>query len=487
MNKLKGYAPDLPTTEVGIIVDCSKWIPYESGMRAADAAASYSDALAAACRGAASITLLDSSRRVFAGTATKLYELASTSWSDVSAVGDYSLGSDSRWYFTQFGDTSLASTIDETIQFSTSSGDFADISGAPKAAIVESVLSSGGGFVIAFNTIDGTYGTRPDAWWCCAVNDQTTWTPSVAVQCATGRLLGYEGKVTAAKKFGGDRIIAYKSQSLYMGQYVGPPGVWSWNELPGYGCVGMDAVANLGTAHFVVGEDEIYIFDGVRPTPIAKDVRQWFLSNSSGTYRYRTIVVYDRDADLIRIFFPSTGSSTGTPDTCLVYHLRTGQWGRDDHTIEAALIFNTPTTTFDADSGTFDGGASGTFDEIPPGNKVVAIFNSSHVLQTLDGTPGASSFTLHDIGDDSEISRLTEARLRYMQQPSSASLAAFYSMATGGSVTTGPTQSAYDVPSNGSNVFPIRQTGRWHRLKFNFTGDCKVIGYRVKQSSAGKR
>jgi hypothetical protein len=487
VNKLLGFAPDKPTTDPGIVVDCTHWVPYESGMRAAESATSYSDALAAECLGAATLTLLDSSRRVFAGTSTKLYELSGTSWTDVAAAGNYSLGSASRWTFTQFGDRSLASNIDTTIQSSNGSGAFAAVSGAPKARVVESVLSSGGGFVLAFDTIDGTYGTRPDAWWCCAVNDPTSWTPSVPAQCATGRLLGYEGKITAARKFGGDRIVAYKAQSLYVGQYVGPPGVWSWTELPGYGCVGADAVANLGTAHFVVGEDDIYIFDGVRAIPVAKDVRQWFIDNSSGTYRYRTIVVHDRDADLVRVFFPSSGTSTGAPDTCLVYHLRTQQWGRDDMTIEAALIFNTPTTTFDADSGTFDGGASGIFDEIPPGNKIIAVFNSSHILQTLDGDPGSSSFTLHDIGDDSQVSRVTEARLRYMTQPTTASISAFYSMATGGSVTTGPTQSAYDVPANGSNVFPIRQTGRWHRLKFNFTGTCKVVGYRVNQISAGRR
>jgi hypothetical protein len=78
-------------------------------------------------------------------------------------------------------------------------------------------------------------------------------------------------------------------------------------------------------------------------------------------------------------------------------------------------------------------------------------------------------------------------RLQYMTTPSSASIDGFYTMATGLTQTTGVTQSASDVPANGSNAFFIRQTARWHRLKFNFTGLCRVAGYKVPLSEAGKR
>lgn len=484
MTPLLGFSPDFPTTTPGIIVDCTNFVPYESGMRAVDSVATYADALAAECLGAATLTKLDTSRRVIAGTTSKLYELSGTSWSDVSA-GTYTLGATSRWSFCQFGDTSLASNIDETIQ-SSSSGAFAAISGAPQAAVVESVLSSGGGFVFAFNTIDGTYGTSPDRWWCCAVNDQTSWTPSIASQCATGRLLGFEGPILSAKKFGSDRIVAYKAESIYFGTYVGGDAVWAWTEIPGFGCAGLDAVANLGTAHFVVGIDNIYIFDGVRPIPVADNLRQWFVDNSSASYRYRTIVRFERNRNLVWIFFPNAGSADGRPDMCLVYNLVSKQWGRADQSVEAAMLFVSPSVTFDADTGTFDS-ANGTFDEVPSGTQIMSVFTTSHVLSLLNGTPGSSSFTLHYLGDDSQVSRISEARLRYMNQPSSASISAFYSMATGGPVSTGDIQSAYDVPANGDNRFTLRQTARWHRLKFSFTGTTKVVGYDVPLIPMGRR
>ena len=487
MIPILGFSPDSPTTTPGILLDCTHFIPYESGMKAAPGLTSRADALGAACRGGASLTQLAGTRRVFAGTAAALYELSGTTWTDRSRGGGYTLGADTVWSFAEFGDTSLAASIDCVIQSSTS-GAFANQATAPQAKIIESVFSSGGGFVIAFNTIDGVYGTSNDRWWCCALNDPTTWTPSVPSQATTGRLVGGTGPITAAKQLGSDRIVAYKSNSLYIGNYVGPPTVWAWQEVPIFGCAGQNAVVDIGTIHFVVGQDDIYLFDGARPIPLAdKSIRQWFLANSSGTYRFKTIVKYDRLNDLVWVFYPNADSTTGTCDRALVYHMKTGQWGRSDRTVESAMIFNAPGVTYDASSGTTFNNDTGPFDTLSPSSNAIAVFNSSHVLSTLDGTPSPSDFTLHDIGDDEVVTHLTQARLQYMTTPASASMSAFSTMATGLNTSAGDMQSAHDIPSNGSNVFPLRQTARWHRLKFNFTGNVKVVSYNVPLKQAGNR
>lgn len=486
MSPLQGFTPDAPTTTPGILVDCTDFIPYESGMRAAPSGTAYSSALAAECRGAETLTTLDTTRRVYAGTAAGLYELSGTSWTDRSRGGGYTLGAQVQWSFAQFGDTSLAASLDCVIQTSSGAA-FSNQATAPQAKIIESVLSSGGGFVMAFNTIDATYGTSPDRWWCSALNDQTSWTPSVATQATTGRLLGSEGPITAAVKLGSDQIVAYKDRALFVGSYSGPPEVWVWRELPGWGASGMNSVVNLGTAHFCVGADDIYIFDGNRPFSVAEGkVRQWFNDNCSGTYRYKTEVHYDRNNELIWICYVSEGSSTGVLDRCLVYQLKTQQWGKSDVTAETAFLFVQPTITFDGDSGTFDS-PTDPFDAVSPGNRLMAYFNSSHVLVTLDGTPGASSFTLHDVGDNERVTRLTRAQLQYMTAPTSASLSAFYTMATGAAQGVGDSQSAYDVPASGGNFFPLRQTARWHRLKFNFTGLCRVVSYDAPLYPTGTR
>lgn len=478
MTPLLGFTPDAPTTMDGIIVDCSQWIPYESGMKSAPSAvAQGASALPAVAVGAATITRLDASRRVYVGTPSALYDLSGTTFTDQSRAGGYTLGAGIFWSFAQFGDSSYASNIDTVIQKSTTST-FANVSGAPQAKVIESMVTSGGGFMFAFNTIDAGFGTSPDRWWNSALNNGDDWSvnPTVTL-CNSGRLLGAEGPITAAKRFGADRIVAYKDRSIYVGTFVGGDAVFQWQETPDVGCVGMNAIVNIGTAHVFVGQDNIYQYDGARPFPIANgQVRQWFLDNSSVAFRSFSQLVYDRDANLIWIFFPNSSSTTGTPDRALVYHVGTRQWGRADQAIETVFIYNTPTETYDAAVGTYDS-ETDPFDATSPGTRVMAVFNTSHTLQVLSGTPNASYFISNDMGNDSIISRLDECSLRYMTTPVTASVSAFYSMATGGVPSVGPTQSAYDVPANGANKFKFRQTARWHRLQFNFTGNCRVVGY----------
>lgn len=489
MTPLLGFTPDAPTTADGIIVDCANFIPYEAGMKAAPSAvAQGGSALGAATRGATTITRLDASRRVFVGTTAEIRELSGTTFTDRTRGAGYSLGAGTHWSWVQFGDNTYAVNIDTVVQKSTTAA-FADVSGAPKAKVIASLLTSGGGFVFAFNTIDGTYGTSPDRWWNSALNDGDDWAvnPTVTL-CNTGRLLGAEGPITAAKSFGSDRIMAYKDRSIYAGRFVGGASVFEWTEIPSIGCAGPDAIVDIGTAHVFVGQDNIYMFDGARPFSIADgQTRQWFLDNSSITYRQYAQMQYDRDAKLIWIFFASNNSTTGLPDRALVYHLATKQWGRADRNMETAFIYNTPALTWDGGSGTWDA-QTNSWDQSNPGNRILAFYDTAHTLYLLNGTPGSSYFVSNDIGNDSAVSKLIEVSLRYMTAPTTASTSAYYSMATGGNPSVGLTQSAYDVPANGSNKFKFRQTARFHRIQFNFTGAVKVVGYEAtKLMPAGTR
>ena len=75
MIPLQGFSPDMETPTPGVLVDCSQFIPYETGMEAAPSLQSIPNvpALAAACRGSAVVTRLDGTRRVIAGTSAGLF------------------------------------------------------------------------------------------------------------------------------------------------------------------------------------------------------------------------------------------------------------------------------------------------------------------------------------------------------------------------------------------------------------------------------
>jgi hypothetical protein len=475
MIQLLGFSPDAESTVPGVITDCTDFIPYKNGMEAAPSAieASGVSALAGACIGAAVLAKLDDTKRIFAGTTTKLYELVSGSWDDVTRAvgGDYNGGSDTTWSFTQFGNSSIASNKADAMQRATT-GDFSDIAGAPKANIVFSV----GAFVMALDVDDGA--DKPNGWHCSATFDETDWTESVTTQSASGTLVATPGRITAGARLG-DYAVAYKTKSIYLAQYVGAPAIWDWQLIPGgeAGCVGKEAIADLGGVHFFVGDDNFWLFDGTRPTPIGDDkVRQWFYDNSSQAFRYRTKCFFDRQNNRVWVFFPST-SSMGECDKTLVYHVLSKQWGRADRTIEAVVNYTSAGITYD----TWDE-AGATYDTLPDvsydsqywlsGGQSVSIFDASHQLQILSGTPGTTSFTSGDAGDDATATHLSYVRLRFATgySPTSATMQAYSKMVSGDGYTTGAVATLED------GKFCTRQEARWHKAGFTFSGSVRVTG-----------
>lgn len=486
MNPLLGFAPDVSPDTPGVLVDVTQLIPSEKGMISAPSAVSVSglDALPAQCRGAAVLTNTAGTRRTIAGTQTKLYELSASTWSDVSG-GTYTGSSENRWSFAQFGNAAIASNDTERIQASTS-GTFSGITAAPVARFIVAAKD----FVVAFNTNDGpasaTYGDSPDRWWCSGFQDHTDWTPNVATQCNTGRIIGSGGELTAAAVFGAN-IVAYKSRQMFLGQYVGSPVVWQWDAIPGeQGCVGPEAVVDIGGSHIFVGEDNIWQYDGTRPYPISQgSIRQWFYNDLSATYKYRTIVTFDRNNGRVWIFYPSSVSS-GLPDSAIVYSLATKRWGRANRTIEAALNYVTPGVTWDTLSS-----VASTWDTLPDipwdsqtwqaSGRALGVFNSTHNLVLLTGSGENSGMTTGDFGDDTNVTTITGVTLRFLTEPTSATVSGQIKSGEGATATVGGSGTMSD------STFDMFQTARWHRFAFQFVGNTEVTAVRPDGVRAGKR
>lgn len=483
MIPILGFLPDSDPTQPGAIVDCSEVIGCDVGMKGAPSSVDAGlPALADECRGGAITRNLSANRRLLAGSATKLYEATATTWNDVSRVGDYVLGADDRWSFAQFGNTSLASTLTAPIQSSVS-GSFADIAGAPQAKIIESVK----GFVIAFHTSEGTYGDSPDRWWCCALYDETDWTPDVSTQCTTGRLIEGGGPITAARRLGDD-VVVYKNRALFLGRYAGAPEVWNFTQVASeVGCVGIDAIVDIGVAHVFVGEDDIYIYDGVRPQSIASGkVRQWYVDNRDPTYAYRTRILWDRQNSLVWIFYPSA-SGGGAVDAGLVYHTKTARWGVVARNVEAAVNYISPSITYDSGSPlitTYDASPAIPYDSPfwVAGAETPAVFQTDHKIYTLSGATGASSFTVGDFGDESEYTMCDSFKVRYKRAPTSATVTG-YTKNDGGAVTLTTASSA----ARDDGAFDVRQTGRWHRFKIDAVGQHEFMAIRPNLKPAGGR
>jgi hypothetical protein len=476
MTPLIGFSPDVDPTQPGVITECRNVIPTEFGLRGAPAPVDVgADDLAAACRGAATVFTVSGSRRLYAGAATRLYELSTTTWTDRSRAGNYTLGADDRWSFAQFGDSTLAATPAAILQRSTG-GAFADVSGAPTAKII--VTASG--FAVAFNTT-----TTSDEWYCCAYLDETDWALNVATQCVKGRLVQGPGEIRAAARLGDD-IVAYKASSTYLGRYQGAPAVWNWTQASGdTGCVGPEAVVDTPRGHIFLGTDNLYLFDGSVPKPLATEpIRRWLFREMSGLYASASKLLWDKENQLVWIYYPGAGDTTCT--RTVVYHVPSSRWGIADEAVEAVVTYTTSGVTYDGGAAfvtTYDSSPSIPFDSTfwQSGKPVPSVFNTTHTLSALAGTCASADLTTGDIGDDEGYTFCDEVRVRFIAAPTTATLTGQAKDEAG--VTTVTQQSA----SKADGKFEMRQEARWHRFKLATTGDFTLTGIRPKLKPTGRR
>lgn len=481
MIKWLGYAPDLDPVTSGVFTNCANVIPTIRGFAGAPSpavAGSLTSALAAACQGAATLFENDGSSRFFAGTGTKLYEGGAASWTDRTRAsgGDYGAASDVRWRFAQYGNVSLAAIKSDTLQ-SSSTGAFADVSGAPAAGIVETV----GAFVFLFNTNEGTYGDSTNRWWCSALGDSTDWTPNVSTQCATGILTATSGPITAGRRFG-EAIIAYKQKSMYLGVYVGPPSIWEFRLLPeDAGALSQEVVIDIGEAespkHIFMGYDDFYSFDGARAVPIGDArIRKTVFNELNRAKQGLSAAVHNRLLSTVSFYYPT--SEADTLDACVVFNYRTGLWGRDDRVIQfpveyktADIVYsdlNTLYTTYASLPNVSYGSAFGS-----AGATVPAIFNDSNAIKLLSGPSVTSSVTTGDYGDDDLYSLLHRARIRYISNPTSATMSNYYKYDSGDDLTLDQTV------AESSGRFDVLRSARWHRFRYDFSGDWEASGMRL--------
>jgi hypothetical protein len=480
---LIGFAPDVPSNTPGAIIDCAGVVPTVRGMRGASSLVNpgYAAIPGGVVRGAANVQLLNNTRRQLAASSTDIYELSGGVWTSRSRGGGYTAGSENRFRFQQFGNVTIACNQQDILQYSTG-GAFADIAGSPKARF----MVANEQFIMVFATNEGTYGDDPSRWWCSAIGNYASWTPSIATQCATAQLVDIPGELRAAGILG-DAIVAYKDRGIMVGTYVGAPQVWSWECVVGewVGAVSQEALVQLKGEHVYFGSNAFWRYDGTRPQEISVPVREWFLANTDAAFRYRIQGFYDRFEGNIYWYLPGIGSA-GVLNICLVYNIRTQAWGRSDRNIQFVTEYVNPGLSF-SQYGTVQA-TFGTNQPIAFGSTywasgvpTPAVFDSSGVLQTVTGPAGTSTLMLADVGDDVQKMQLQQLWIEYIDDPSGTPplLQNTYRETLGGTPITGPSSAYHD------GRFDVIKTARWHRNTLTHYGDFELRGTDAVMIPAG--
>jgi hypothetical protein len=272
---------------------------------------------------------------------------------------------------------------------------------------------------------------------------------------------------------------------MYLARYVGTPNVWEFSLISDViGAVSQEAVVKVGTVHYFLGSEDFYAYDTASVQPIGKGIREWFNRDINNEYRHTVKAVHDRINGIVFWHYPQ--NTYAYANAWVAYSYRTNRWGKGLHSIEAAVEYIQGGLSYnelDAAYLTYDGIPDVAYDnlQLSEGTPIPAIINTNHRLRVMSGVAGGSSLTTNDFGMEPQKTLVRRVRPRYLVKPSSGStFTNYYRDCLGDALT----EDAVTTESN--SRFDVLRTARWHRGKFNWTGDVEVTGIDIDAKPEGK-
>ena len=354
------FAPDLPPNNAsGASANVVNLFPRtkESWGPVGTLSQYSSSALASQCLGAIMAIDTGANNYLFAGDAGALYLLSpgSSTFSNVSKGGGYSLASGERWYFTQYGQRIIAAGQGQNLQsyVLNSSSLFADLAAAaPQARYITTIKD----FVMVANTFDGTNGDQPQRVQWCAIDDPTTWpaagSTSEAQLLAGSQIIpGEQGWIMGiVGNLGNADGAVFFERAIWRVVFQGSPSVFGFYPAEGArGTPAPKSIAQLGSMVYYLGEDGFYAFDGSNSIPIGVDrVDRTFWSTVNASYLANVVGAVDPINRLVMWLYPSNSSTNGTPDSLLVFNWALNKWGFAQ--ISAEYLFRAISQGYSLDS-----------------------------------------------------------------------------------------------------------------------------------------
>lgn len=464
------YAPDLPVLGNPGSSAISNAIPHVLGYKKLPSLSAYSTALTAYCRGAFTGTDTDGNVCSYAGDASKLYRLVSTTMTDSSKSGGYSCATDSFWRFSQFGNSLIASNFDNTPQTLTLGGTmFADLSGTPPKYRHSAVGGPGGSFFIVGNTFDGVDGNVPYRVRWPGIGTITSWTISASTQADYQDLPSEDGWVNDIA--GGEVSYVFQERAITRMAYVGSPVIFQFDKVEGArGCFIPRGAITVGALIFYPADDGFYMLSGGQSAPIgAGKVDKYFLADLNDDYLHRVTTASIPDDKVVIWSYPGSGSSDGTPNKLLMYNWGSQKWcpaSFDHELIYRAQSIGVTLDGLDALYSQLDSIPFSLDSRVWMGGKLqLAAFDTSHKQAFFTGSALAATF------ETGEKNLIDGKRCEVME---------VLPLVDGGTHTvqmgtreTQATTVSYSSASteNSSGICPVRSNSRYHRVRVNVTGE----------------
>lgn len=475
------WLPDLADISTPGMVEAQNVLPAIDGYIPLPALSAKTAALATKALYGAWMKDIAGNIEAFVGTTTKLYKRATAStWEDVS----HTAYTATQWDFAPWGEYMVACNgVDVTVWYhTTSSTDFAAVTGAPIAKAVAAVRD----FLVFGNTTESSTRYPYRVRW-SGFNNAETYGSSLSTQADFQDLPSTGGEVQRVVP--GAIGVVFQERAIHTMTYVGPPVIHRFDEVqPSRGTPAAGSVCWHGAQIFFYSNEGFYSYsvsNGLVPIGENK-VDAWFLGKAdSGRYDEMRGVV-DRNRNMVFWSFPSTSAGTNN-DTLLIFDINSNRWawaaveteticemlafGFDLDTIDSLLASGIDTDSFNMDSRAYVGGAL-----------LVVGFDSAHKLASFDGT--AMTAVLETAESALDDSRFWVQELRPLVTGSPTIVANIgYRNKENENVSY-----TSDLSPTSTGRIPARKNARFHRFKLTLSdGFDHASGIIVSGTPEGSR
>ena len=268
--------------------------------------------------------------QVYAGTESKLYEVATGGFTDRSKSGGYATGSaaPTAWQFCSWGNEVIATNFVDDIQIGTPGSDFADMitapSPAPKCRYVAVIRD-----VVVLADINLTGHTGDEVWWSGA-NASDRFDPGYNI-AGYQQLKLTKGQITGI--VGGQYGIIFKRNSVIRMSYIGYPGYWRWDVLSdAVGCAYPNSIVKYNEDIYFMSNHGLYVVrNGTTIEPVGEGkVWRFLFDREASDYAIKAVSSGDPRTHQLLV---NGAAISSTP--ALMWSIRKG----DDDEYRASMLF----------------------------------------------------------------------------------------------------------------------------------------------------
>jgi hypothetical protein len=161
------------------------------------------------------------------------------------------------------------------------------------------------------------------AW--CDVNNFNQWIPLATNQAGTYRIP--KGSKIVGAVQGPQQAIIWTDIDVWSMQYIGPPLVYSFNEIgTGCGLIGRKAAGSMNGIYYWMGPSQFFVLSAggvtILPCPVWDVIFQNLDQNNLEKIRFAANSRFGE----IQWFFPSITGGSGEIDTYIKYNVQVGEW-----------------------------------------------------------------------------------------------------------------------------------------------------------------